>query len=481
MSSIKKIINNIKEKNSTVVDISSVAGGTVVAQGIGILLIPIISRIYSPADFGIASVFVSTITIFSLISGLGYFFAIPLPKSDRYANSVIILTFLLHTIFTVLLALLLLTLGTDFFKKIGLEELYSYKMLIPLGIFMVGLYNILTQWAIRSKSFSSIGKTKIAQSLVGNISKIILGVINIKPLGLLLGDILSRASGSTTLLKEIVAARGLPKTNKRDIRRVAIKYRNFPLFDIWSNLLNAAGYHLVPYLILIFYSSRITGYFSMAYTLMAIPGSLIGSAIGQVFVQRAATAYHKGSISDITLKTFIILLRFSLFPILLLSSMSPFIFSIVLGETWKEAGIYSMLLGPWVMIMFIQSPLSSIFSIMGQQKQALFIEIAYSVTRIAAFLLGSLSGNARVAIASLSIAGFIVTVFRLWYVLISSGNKTGNIIKISIPIVIESLLLLTVPFLFYFITPNSPCFVISGFVVFAVYIYRNILLYKNAR
>lgn len=480
MLSIKEMIKKIKKNNSTLSDVTSVAGGTVVAQAISILLIPIISRIYSPTDFGLASVFVSTITVFSLISGLGYFFAIPLPMSDRYANAIILLTLLLHTTFTLLLVLLLSASGLVFFKKIGLEELYRYKMLVPLGIFLVGLYNIFTQWAIRNRSFSSIGKTKVSQSLVGNLSKIILGIMNIKPLGLLLGDVLSRAGGSLTLLREIVAKKGFPKSNKSDMRKVAIKYRNFPLFDIWSNLLNSAGYHLVPYLILIFYSSRITGYFSMAYTLMAIPGSLIGTAIGQVFVQRAATAYHNGDISSIASKTFAALLRISFFPILLLSIMSPFVFSFVLGEAWKEAGVYSMLLGPWVMIMFIQSPLSNIFSIMGLQKQALFIEIFYSSARIIAFMLGSLSGNAKIAIASLSIAGFIVTVFRLWYVLVSSGNKTSHIMKIAAPIIVESMALLSVPFLFYFINPDSLYFLFSGILAFAVYVFRNISLFKNA-
>ena len=475
MQILKKYINKIKKSNSALKDVSSVAGGTVIAQVIGILLMPVISRIYSPADYGIVAVFASAITILSVISGLGYFYAIPLPKLDRHANAVIILTISIQCIFTILLTLALFTMSINIFVKIGLKDLYKYKMLLPPAVFFIGLYNTFTQWGIRSKSFYAIGKTKVLQSITGNITKIFLGICSVRPMGLILGDIISRASGTATLYKGIVSVKGIPKTTSQDIRRVAIRYRNFPLFDVWSNLLNTAGYHLVPYMIMIFYDSHTTGSFSMAFTLMAIPSAVIGTAIGQVFYQRAASAHHSGMISDVTSKAYITLLRFSLFPILLLSILSPLIFSIVLGNMWRDAGVYSLLLGPWVMIMFIQSPLSNVFSILGIQKHALVIEIFYSVSRISAFLLGTLWKDPRVAIFFLSAAGFMVTVFRLWFVLISSGNKTSYILKISLPVIIESLVLLFVPFLIYLIGFKQPFFLIlaSVFACF-IYIYRNI-------
>ncbi|MDY9920629.1 MAG: oligosaccharide flippase family protein [Synergistota bacterium] len=478
MQILNKYINKIKKSNSALKDVSFVAGGTVISQAIGILVLPVLSRIYTPADFGIAAVFASAITILSHISGLRYYLAIPLPKSDRYANAVIVLSLLVQFIFSLVLCLLLIATDLNFFTKIRLENLYQYRYLVPIGVFLISLYVTLTQWAIRTKSFSTIGKTKISQSITGNVAKVILGLLNIKPLGLLLGEIMSRASGITTLYKGIVSIKGVPKTTRQDIVKVALKYRNFPLFDIWTALLNTAGYHIVPYLILIFYDSQTTGYFSMAFTLMAVPGALIGTAIGQVFLQKAASAQHSGNLKELTFKAYLVLLRLSLFPILLLSIMSPLIFSVVLGKQWADAGIYAMLLGPWVMIMFIQSPLSNVFSILGLQRQALVLEIVYSASRIAAFLFGTLWKDARIAILFLSLSGFFITIIRLWYVLISSGNNTNYIIKKTFPVIIETTVLAFFPLLLYFNNSEFYLIVLTAIITLLIFLYRNFILSK---
>lgn len=474
MNVFGRIIHKIKESNSTLKDISFVAGGTAISQVVAILILPVLSRMYTPADFGIAAVFASAITILSQVSGLRYNLAIPLPKSERYADAVIILSVIVQFIFSLILSLLLLATNYDFFVRIKMGNLYQYRLLVPIGVFLVGLYGTLTQWAIRTKSFSSIGKTKVSQSITGNVAKVILALFSIKPLGLLLGEIISRASGTTTLYRGIISTNRVPKASISDIKKVALKFRKFPLFDIWTALLNTAGYHIVPYLIMIFYDSKTTGYFSMAFTLMAVPGALIGTAIGQVFLQKAASAQHSGSLKELTLKAYIVLLRLSLFPILLLSIMSPLIFSIVLGKQWADAGIYAMLLGPWVMIMFIQSPLSNIFSILGLQRQALVLEIIYSISRIAAFLLGTLWNDARVAILFLSLAGFFITVGRLWYVLVSSGNKTNYIVKMTIPITFEAIIFSLILLMTALISTKPIFILLSSSVILSIFIYRNI-------
>ena len=127
----------------------------------------------------------------------------------------------------------------------------------------------------------------------------------------------------------------------------------------------------------------------MANNLLMLPGALIGTAIGQVFLQRAAIAYYEGSLKEVTIKTYHNLLVTGIYPGLFLSLTAPYLFSVILGSEWKEAGIFAMIMGPWAIAMFIQSPLSNILSILGKQKQAMLIEILYSLTRIAAFIIGT--------------------------------------------------------------------------------------------
>ena len=76
--------------------VSIIAGGTVIAQAVGILTMPIVSRIYSPADYGIMAVYASVIAILGELSSFRYHLAIPLPKRERYANALVILSCQVH-------------------------------------------------------------------------------------------------------------------------------------------------------------------------------------------------------------------------------------------------------------------------------------------------------------------------------------------------------------------------------------------------
>ena len=465
------IISKVKDllkSNTSLKHITMIAGGTTLAQLVNILATPVISRIYSPEDFGVAAVFMSVVSILSVISALRYELAIPLPKTERYADAAVLISFLIQIIFVLILTIIVYLASDNFMYKARLEVLIPYKIFISVGVLGTGIYGMLTQWAIRRQCFNVIAKTKITQITAGIITKIVLGVLRISPLGLILGDIVSKMGGLGSLLIGILKERSLPKWNFQDIKRVAIRYKNFPLFDIWTAIFNVAGYQLIPYLSLIYYDSRTTGYFAMANNLLMLPGALIGTAIGQVFLQRAAIAYYEGSLKEVTIKTYHNLLITGIYPGLFLSLTAPYLFSVVLGSEWKEAGIFAMIMGPWAIAMFIQSPLSNILSILGKQKQAMLIEILYSLTRIAAFIIGTIWNDAKTSIFLLMLTGLILTAGRLWYTfyLLKIQNK---ILAYLFPVLKESVLLLTIPsilILFKFNYIFTTCILGCSFIIF---------------
>ena len=268
------IISKVKDllkSNTSLKHITMIAGGTTLAQLVNILATPVISRIYSPEDFGVAAVFMSVVSILSVISALRYELAIPLPKTERYADAAVLISFLIQIIFVLILTIIVYLASDNFMYKARLEVLIPYKIFISVGVLGTGIYGMLTQWAIRRQCFNVIAKTKITQITAGIITKIVLGVLRISPLGLILGDIVSKMGGLGSLLIGILKERSLPKWNFQDIKRVAIRYKNFPLFDIWTAIFNVAGYQLIPYLSLIYYDSRTTGYFAMANNLLMLP------------------------------------------------------------------------------------------------------------------------------------------------------------------------------------------------------------------
>lgn len=445
MESIRNFLNRLLPKGSAMRHVSILAGGTAVAQGLGIAVMPIISRIYSPADFGVMAVFASVTAILTELSGFRYHLAIPLPKQDRYAKALVVLSFLLQAIFVVFISIGILVLGKTILSKISMGVLIPYRYLIPVGVAGMGAYLALTQWAIREKLFQTIARTKVTQSVSGILTKVILGLLGLKPLGLLLGSIASQAGGITTLARSIIKKKGISKPPKEDIKRVASRYRKFPMFETWSGMLNTVGRQIMPIMLVGFYNTQVAGLFAMAQNLLLIPAVFIGQAIGQVFLQRASVARHEGNLKVLSLRTYTLLLRLGFFPILLISFFAPPIFSFVLGPRWLEAGSFAMVLGPWIAFGFAYSPMSVLFAILDRQGVGLATEILYITGRVVAFWVGSLYGGPILAASLFGGLGFVVLLSRANYLLLVAGNDRRQLFKTNVAIFLETIFLLVLP------------------------------------
>ena len=224
------LYNKIKYINPFMQQVSFITGCTIVAQLLNIFILPLLSRIYSPSDFGVLAVYSSGIAIIAEISGLRYYLAIPLPKQQRYVNALVALSFMLQIAVVIFMFFAIFLFGDTILKKISMDELIPYQYLLPCGIFIIGVYNILSQVAIRQSLFMSLGYTKITQCISGAAVKIILGIIGMRPTGLLCGAIIGQGGGCSALLLGINHHDRMKLPSFSDIRRVLLRYRKFPIY-----------------------------------------------------------------------------------------------------------------------------------------------------------------------------------------------------------------------------------------------------------
>ena len=445
MESIRNFLNRLLPKGSAMRHVSILAGGTTIAQGLNVAIMPVLSRVYSPADFGVMAVFVSVTAIFTELSGFRYHLAIPLPKHERYAKALVVLSFFLQAVFVVLISLILLVAGKTMLAKLSLDSLIPYRYLIPVGVAGMGAYIALTQWAIREKLFQTIARTKVTQSVSGVLTKVVLGFMGFRPIGLLLGSIIGQAGGITTLASSLLKKKGLPKPPLEDIKRVALRYRKFPMYSTWSGMLNTVGRQIMPILLVAFYDPQVAGLFAMAQNLLLIPAVFIGQAIGQVFLQRASVARYEGNLKELSLKTYTLLLRLGFYPTMLISFFAPPVFSFVLGPKWLEAGSFARVLGPWLALTFAYSPMSVLFSVLDRQGVGLATEIVYITARVAAFWIGTTFGGPILSATLFGLVGFIVLFLRMNYLLLVSRNELRTITRINMTVFAETIGLLFLP------------------------------------
>lgn len=381
MSVLSKLKNRFPQ-GGFVRNVSVLAGGTALGQGIVILASPVLTRLYTPEDFGTLAVYSSLLGVVIVLASLKYEVAIPLPKDDVTAMNLLVLALMIVPIMSALLAV-----GLWILVQIA-EPAYSsiitpFMWLLPIGMLLAGSYQVLNHWAVRTQAFSRISRTKLDQGLGGVSTQIILGLLDIRPLGLILGSIIGQSAGTLRLARLIVPlfnSGSLRTVSFRQLIGTARRYWRFPLITSWSSLLNSLGLRLPTLLIALLHGPQVAGWLALADRVVGTPVMLIGSATGQVYFGKAANLARTNDgqllslFNRITLRLFLIALAL-LGP---LGIGGPHLFSLLFGLEWAEAGIYVQILSGVFLFRLVVGPVSQTLLILEKQH----LQLAWEVFRL---------------------------------------------------------------------------------------------------
>lgn len=386
--------------------------GTTIAQIITILASPIITRLYGPEAFGLVAIFISITSIIGVISCLRYELAIMLPESNEEAANVFGLCIILVVFITLLSTLFLIILQQPLFLAIKAPQLASFLWLIPIAIFFSGIFLSLNYWNTRTKHFHRLSIARVVGTCSITGTQLGFGCAGLTSGGILIGANVLGSISSTSILGLQIMRDDLslfrrtitPKRMTESLKR----YRNFIKYDIWSALLNSLSWQVPILLLAYFFSASVVGYYSLGMMVIQLPMSLIGSAIGQVFYQRAAVAKSEGTLNPLVENVFKILVKIVLFPMILLLFIGKDIFIVIFGAQWAEAGIFIQILSMWAIVWFISSPMSMLVPIFEKQRWSLVYNFSNFLTRIISIIIGGLFGIVLVALTLFSISGIIV-------------------------------------------------------------------------
>ncbi|MCL4700207.1 MAG: oligosaccharide flippase family protein, partial [Burkholderiaceae bacterium] len=227
-------------------NVAVLAGGTSLAQAIIILTSPILTRLFSPEDFGLLGVYTTVISILLVIVAWRYELAVVLPKEERTAINLLILALLIVIFMCSLVGLLLVVFGSQIVTWLDVRLLYPFLWFFPLGLLGGGVYQVLSFWAVRKGTFGTLAKTRLTQNAGQAITQILLGLLHVGPLGLVFGDVVGRMGGTATLWRQAWKQdKGLLRdVSISSLKSVAYQYRSFPILSSGSSLLNIAGLQL---------------------------------------------------------------------------------------------------------------------------------------------------------------------------------------------------------------------------------------------
>lgn len=365
-------------------NVGVLVGGTAFAQALMVLILPVLTRLYSPEDFAVLAVYASILGIFSGIACLRFEIAIPIPKEDNEAASLLILALVSSAVIATLVGGIALTYPSELVALTGQTGFAPYLWLLPLGILFAGSYNALQYWASRYNQFTLIAKTRLTQASSSAVIQIGSGWLGFTPFGLLFGHMVNTGAGFIALG---IATWRRDRKLITSIRWVSLvgalrRYHRFPTYSTVEALANGANIQLPILIIAALVAGPEVGFLMLAARIMAAPMRLVGGAVSQVFLARAPEEMRAGHLDGFTSKVLFGLVKAGVGPLLYLGVVSPFVFKFIFGSDWGRAGVLVSWMTPWLIFQFMASPVSMLLHVTDNQKIALLLQVTGLLIRV---------------------------------------------------------------------------------------------------
>jgi O-antigen/teichoic acid export membrane protein len=401
-------------------NVVTLIGGTGVAQIMPLVISPVLTRIYSPDDFGLFAYYASFIAIIGVAATGRYEMAILIPDTLKKAKNLAAFSFLIVVVITGLSFIILALFGNVILDFLSFGEFNLLSLLIPLGILFIGSFQIFIYLLNRIKNYKGIATAKITRAFGGSGLQLLFGYTGLTTYGLiigkLIGDVLSTIYG-WWLTHKAKSLRTIPIV-WQDMKKESWIYREFPKVNAPHALTNTASSNLPNILLAAFFSPAIAGFYSLSHRVCFAPITLISSSVQQVY-SRSLTEKHNGEkeIHTFTVSVFKQLAILGIIPFGILLIFAPGLFEFIFGDNWREAGVYSQILTPFLFLVFVISPLTYVPLLLNRQRKAFLIDVIYLVLRVLALGAGLWVGSAIVAIIAFSAVGVLVQIYLLFWIL----------------------------------------------------------------
>ncbi len=383
-------------------------GGSALAAVVTLGAQPVLARLFTPADFGVAETFAALLALAFPIASLRYEDALVLPESDDDARAVWHLAAALTAIAVALVALA--PLAAPF--VVGTESgaaLAPFLWLLAPGLFALRAQRLADAWLVRQRRFGSITAANVARAVATGAWRVGAGALGHSG-GLVTGFVGGNALAVAAQVRPLVQT-GLfaARPSLTAMQAAARRYRRFALFTTPSTLLAALSARLPLLALAAMFPLDVVGHLGRVFLALAVPLGFAGGALSRVLTADGADARRTGTLAPLALRTHALHASLAAWPCLALVVAGPDAFEVVFGPLWREAGLYARVAAPWVVLAAHAATLSPLFDLTERHRRDLAATLALftgtAAALAAAFLVGM---SAFHTIALLGAAGAVL-------------------------------------------------------------------------
>ena len=418
------MIKRLKLKSEFSRNVLTLMTGTSIAQAIPIAISPILTRIYTPEDFGILALFTALASVFAVIATLRYELAIIQPGQNEDAAALVVLSIIIGLGFSLLILLGVFIFNTQIQQLLNNSEIGVWLYLVPFSVLLTSLYQSLNYWNTRNKQYKKIAYSKVAKGFGASSAQVGLGVATITG-GMILGYITGQVSALWVLLSKAF------KHDKDDFRHVTKQrvwknakiYKKFPKYSTLGAFADTASLQMPILILSKFYDMGTTGMFSLTFRVLHLPMTFMSASLSQVLFQKIAHLQHHSPqhIHRLIIKLFLILLAMMLPFVIFIGLFGEALFVFVFGEPWHEAGSLAAILVIAVAVRFAVSPLSSVLAMDHNVKLGVLWQFIYLFTITSTLYLFS-SENIKTFVVAFVVHEVVLYFLYLAFILKGAKN-----------------------------------------------------------
>lgn len=315
---------------------SRVSGLSILGQLTVVAAIPLLTRLYSPSDFGVFMIYLGAVNILAATAALRLHVSLYVVAMGEEAHAALKLALI------AIATTSLLTAGSGALLSASVPEwLLGLVYLVPIGMAATALVDVLNCWCLRRGHLHDFAIGKLVSPVFMTLSQLSFGVLRWGGESMVLAHILSQIvligflSIRLFTWSEVGAAARVPWRNVIDMAEREYK---FPLFDLPATVLGFSILNLPAILFGTFFGASVAGHFGVATRLLSSPISLVAGPLSNVFVAEAIES--KGSDQSYRSGLFLVLLTGALItlPALVVGAMAPYFVVPLLGTDWAPTG-----------------------------------------------------------------------------------------------------------------------------------------------
>ena len=364
-------------------NVITLSAGMGLASFISFCFLFILTRLFTPEEFGKWDVFMRIVQLVAILFTLRLEMTIVLPKDQKEATKVSLLSLVILSLLS-FLSLIIFFLFHDYFNSLIGNPFDSWWLiLIPLGGFFLGFYNILLNWNSRFENYKKISKSNVIHSFVS--SPLSAALYFLGTLGLILGQIFARVIAIYFLIHNFFSEIKKIKFSEffNSSKNLIKKYKSFPLFEIPQSLLQRFSNDIIFYFTAFAFGGATVGILSVSEKILAKPLNIISESFKVAFYQRLTIEKNK---TTFFLKSVLGMFFFGVLAVCLIYFIPVDAFKFLLGDNdWVKVGLYIKIISPLVLSRFVFVMASGAIAYRLKNHITLLWRILYCVLLIILF------------------------------------------------------------------------------------------------